>query len=322
MHGNKNWLPSSTSSAETVKQVVKFILNTAEEQALILPGRVPGFKRMDIKLPPSTLTKHGLRRTYPEICVNTGTPSMGYSKFCNLWNQLCPFIVIMQPATDLCWTCQKNNDGIRNSVNLPESDKAKAVRAQELHLHLASGERNFYKNCCWESKDGIQEYLKVVDFTVTRKPCSYAGTVHYSYDYAQQLHFPADPNQPGPIYFKTPWRYALFGVCCEAVPRQVNFLIHESVLTGKGANSTISYVHYCFHRHRLGETKAQQIISMVLYVASDDRSPRFYLLWLFTARTHQTCAWLVLWASKTKRQDAHLFLHYLTSQEQCKILLQ
>ena len=112
VHGNKNWLPSSTSSAETVKQVVKFILNTAEEQALILQGRVPGFKRIDVKLLPSNRTKHGLGRTYTEICVGTGTPSVGYSKFCDLWNQLCPFIVIMRPSTDLCWTCQKNNNRI------------------------------------------------------------------------------------------------------------------------------------------------------------------------------------------------------------------
>ena len=33
---------------------------------------------------------------------------------------------------------------------------------------------------------------------------------------------------------------ALFGVCCEAIPRQVNFLLDESVLTGKGANCTTS----------------------------------------------------------------------------------
>ena len=38
---------------------------------------------------------------------------------------------------------------------------------------------------------------------------------------------------------------------------KVNFLIDESVLSSKGANSTISYVHYLFHRHRLGETKSQ-----------------------------------------------------------------
>jgi len=177
VHGNKNQLPGSTSSAETVEQVVKFILNTVEEQALLLPGCVPGFERIDVKLLPSNLTKHGFWRTYTDICVSKGKPSMGRSKFCDLWNQLCPFIVTMRPATNLCWTCQKNNNRNRNSVNLPESNKAKAVRAQEQHLLLATRERNFYKNCCRESRDGIQEYLKVVDFTVD-------GTVHCSYDYA------------------------------------------------------------------------------------------------------------------------------------------
>ena len=37
----------------------------------------------------------------------------------------------------------------------------------------------------------------------------------------------------------------------------MNFLIDENVLTGKGANSTISYVHFYFERHGLGETEAQ-----------------------------------------------------------------
>lgn len=96
-----------------------------------------------------------------------------------------------------------------------------------------------------------------VDFSLRREPCSYDGVVHYSYDYAQQLHYPSDPFQPGPIYFKTPQKCAIFGVCCEAIPRQVNFLIDESVLTGKGANSTISYVHYFFDRHGLGKTEVQ-----------------------------------------------------------------
>ena len=32
---------------------------------------------------------------------------------------------------------------------------------------------------------------------------------------------------------------ALFGVCCEGVPRQVNYLIEENVCTGKGANASL-----------------------------------------------------------------------------------
>ena len=100
---------------------MKFILNVAEDQAL-LPGRVPGFKRVDVKLLPSVLTKHSLWKTYPEICTGNGQTSVGYSKFCNLWNQLCPFVVITCAATDLCWTCQKNNF-IQKSVNMPEGQK-------------------------------------------------------------------------------------------------------------------------------------------------------------------------------------------------------
>ena len=67
--------------------------------------------------------------------------------------------------------------------------------------------------------------------------------MHYSFDYAQQVHFPSNPMQPGPIYFKTPRKCGIFGVMCEAVPRQVNYLIDEAATVGKGANATISYLH-------------------------------------------------------------------------------
>ena len=67
--------------------------------------------------------------------------------------------------------------------------------------------------------------------------------IHYSFDYAQQVHMPCNPMQPEPIYFKTPPKCGIFGVMCEGIPRQVNFLIDEAVSTGKGANATISYIH-------------------------------------------------------------------------------
>lgn len=150
--------------------------------------------------------------------MSMGQVSVGYLKFCDLWNQLCPFILIMRPATDLCWTCQKNNNKIHRTSNLPEEEKAEAMRTQEEHLHLTSGEREHYKSCCEESKHHVQCFLEEVDFTKTREPCSFNGTVHYSYDYVQQLHYPSDPNQPGPIYFKTPRKCAVFGICCKAIP--------------------------------------------------------------------------------------------------------
>ena len=78
--------------------------------------------------------------------------------------------------------------------------------------------------------------------------------MHYSFDFAQQVHIPSNPMQPGPIYFKTPRKCAIFGVMCEAIPRHVNYLIDEASDVSKGANTTISYVHHFFEHYGLGET--------------------------------------------------------------------
>jgi hypothetical protein len=77
-------------------------------------------------------------------------------------------------------------------------------------------------------------------------------TLHVSFDYAQQLHYPCNPLQPGPIYFLTPRKCGIFGLCCEAIPFQINYLIDEAVVTTKGANSVISYLHHFLSVHSMG----------------------------------------------------------------------
>ena len=87
-------------------------------------------------------------------------------------------------------------------------------------------------------------------------PASTNIMVHYSFDFAQQVHYPSSPLQPGPIYFLTPRKAAIFGVCCEAIPRQVNFVIDEASDTGKGANTVVSLLDFFFSHYGLGETTA------------------------------------------------------------------
>ena len=70
------------------------------------------------------------------------------------------------------------------------------------------------------------------------------------------MHYPADPQQPGPILFKTPRKCSLFGVICDSFPKQVNYLIDEASSSTKGANSVISYLHHYFENYGLGEKKA------------------------------------------------------------------
>jgi len=51
-------------SFDDVKAVVTFISNCAEQHALLLPGRVPAYKRSDIRLLPSAETKASVWRKY------------------------------------------------------------------------------------------------------------------------------------------------------------------------------------------------------------------------------------------------------------------
>ena len=46
---------------------------------------------------------------------------------------------------------------------------------------------------------------------------------NYTSLYDRQVHYPSGPQQPGPMYFLTPRKCAIFGICCEAIPRQVGF---------------------------------------------------------------------------------------------------
>ena len=67
--------------------------------------------------------------------------------------------------------------------------------------------------------------------------------MHYSFDFAPQVHYPSPALQPGPIFFKTARRCQVFEVCCEPKLFQVNYLIDVANYIGKGANSTISLLH-------------------------------------------------------------------------------
>ena len=57
IHGNTKRLPHNTLGFVVVKNVLRFISNYAEQHAILLPGRIPGYKRDDLQLLPSHTTK-------------------------------------------------------------------------------------------------------------------------------------------------------------------------------------------------------------------------------------------------------------------------
>ena len=57
IHGNSKKLPHDGFTTPELKCIVSFLKNYAEENAILLPGRIPGFKRYDLQLLPTNTTK-------------------------------------------------------------------------------------------------------------------------------------------------------------------------------------------------------------------------------------------------------------------------
>lgn len=57
VHKNSRSLPHNYLSFDVIHNFKQFLINYAEENAILLPGRVPGYKKDDIKLLPSSRSK-------------------------------------------------------------------------------------------------------------------------------------------------------------------------------------------------------------------------------------------------------------------------
>ena len=170
--------------------------------------------------------------------------AVSLSSFKREWAKYCPEIFVTHPMTDLCWVCQRKNTKISCSANLTLEVKAELIAEQNQHLMSVTRERSFYQSCVEDSKR-TAEALGITMLEPSPS-CSKPVIFHYSFDYAQQVHLPSNPLQPGPIYFLVPRKCGIFGVCYEALPQQVNFLIDEGMCSGKGSNAVISYLDFFF----------------------------------------------------------------------------
>ena len=133
------------------------------------------------------------------------------------------------------------------------------IKQAELHLLDVTTERSVYRAALETAKASVVAHF-TEDGTFSPPPSASQRPAnntpihaHYSFDMAQQVFYPNDPLQPGPMYFLTPRKCAIFGVCCESIPRQVNYLIDEAVDMGKGSNAIVSMLHHFFVHHGLGE---------------------------------------------------------------------
>jgi hypothetical protein len=206
---------------------------------------------------------------------------MGMSSFLEFWQKLCPFIITAKPMSDLCWTCQNNNNLIYKSANLTDESKKIRLESQQNHLFIVQQERSLYNEMVQQARNVCSEN-GIVQLS-SNAPCSQDFTMHYSFDFAQQVHLPSNPLQPGPIYFLVPRKIGFFGISCEGIPKhcgkQVNFLIDEAHLVSKGSIAVISYLDYFFEHYGLGENN----VHLHCDNCSGQNKNRF-VLWYFAWR--------------------------------------
>ena len=149
------------------------------------------------------------------------------------------------------WVCQQNSATIMRSANIPEEEKSEVkffflhnqkyysffhCKVLELHLDLATKARSYLKAKVTILKlyTGPCQLLVLAYYLqATTSPCTSALTwlnrfvnsdsyvPSYETITILQVHYPSNPQQPGPVYFLTPRKCGIFSTCCEAITRQV-----------------------------------------------------------------------------------------------------
>ena len=287
VHGNSKLPRHNKISYTEVSRVRDFIQNVASVHGLPLPGRLPNQEDKVILLP-SDMPKSAIYRDYKVACTRIPVIPVGKTTFYNLWKSFLPSIGTMKPSSDLCFECQQNIASIIRSAHLSEDEKSDRLRLAESHLTLAKTERGWYnkqiEDCKAESNYDEE----------THQP----RLMHYSFDYAQQVHFPNDPQQPGPAYFLSARKCQIFGICCEPLGKQVNYLIDEEEVIGKGANATVSLLHHylCAHAQQedhlllhadncIGQNKNNCLIHYLLYLILMGKKKSVILSFMLSGHT-------------------------------------
>lgn len=258
MHGNVGRSPGHACSKQDKEDIKTFIVNYAAVHGMPDPGRDLRHGKGHLRiLLPSVMNYTSVHLSYELSLQSQSKPYVGYRTFTRCWLEACPHIIFSKPRTDLCMICEDFKKELNKiTADLDErrdSEKSNIYRKALDHIEAAKKERMYYRAC---SKLAEEHYLKLGLRDIPTKPAkpnSKNIMQHYSWDFAQQFHYPYEDQQVGPIYFKTPRRAQLFGVCCEGIPRQTNYLIDEADFPEKDANTVISLLDHFFENYGLGE---------------------------------------------------------------------
>ncbi|CAC5399423.1 unnamed protein product [Mytilus coruscus] len=225
-HGLSGRKSNRGHSFEVIKNTIKFIKRYADEFGLPLPAAPRATDNTPPILLPCSESKKYVHSKYVDSCVNSEQQYVHLTVFKEL----------------------------REEISGSISEDAKLVKTQKLidHIQSARTEREYYKLCTQRARDE----LKLAESPIGKynTPCSTNfENVHYTFDFSQYVILPHSSQQVGALYFLTPRKVQIFGVCDENFPMQTNYLIDEQQTIGEngsrthGPNAVLSMLHHYLH---------------------------------------------------------------------------
>ena len=205
IHGNTGRTPTHAYTLIDREQVKLFIFNYIAIHGLPDPGRDvrKGKGKLRILLP-SVMSYHSVHRQYTISIEASGNSPIAYRTFLKIWQEDYPHVKFNDPRSDLCMTCEelkKRFNQIAAALDEEKEKKQARLHKEALdHLGLVKKERLYYQA---NAKVANAYYRKLKEETSLTNPCepnSKNIMSHYSWDFAQQLHYPFGPAGGADIF--------------------------------------------------------------------------------------------------------------------------
>ena len=146
---------------------------------------------------------------------------MKLTSFQDIWRACCSHILIPDPRKDVCHSCEKLKDKVQ--VAMSPDEKILASKNLIEHVKEAGDAKGVYNECVKAARSEMLVFGVRPEGPLSS--CSEELTqVHYTFDYAQPVTLPQHARQAGPIYFETPRKVQIFGVCIGGIYKQLNYM--------------------------------------------------------------------------------------------------
>ncbi|EXX61866.1 hypothetical protein GLOIN_2v1484099 [Rhizophagus irregularis DAOM 181602=DAOM 197198] len=266
IHGNTGNVPKNMNRVDVnydvANGIFNFLKNYSDIHGLPSPGRNFNKISMPVVFLPTSYSYMSVYRDYVQAYKDEYGREMravAESTFHKIWKLLIPSLQFMSPKSDLCEKCETMKLEIQHTT---QHEKKLSVTENYLaHLNRAKEERDYYNaNITRAVEDGKCNPNRTESQVFFK---TFEGSAHITYDWAQNVQVPYFPQQIGSLFFRSPRKVHLFGVCNTGNfphTEQTNYVIDEGEMPddgklGKGVNCTLSLVWHAIQKYNRGEKK-------------------------------------------------------------------